>query len=119
MRRFYNDTVEPELKVSRTMFHEIFTNEFNINPILNSAKQKQPACDACKACVLWSNKIKSAKDQNIKQGFITEKRVDKVKANAFYDRMKADVPNSISFCLPKTPIQDAYYSVYIFIIHAW
>lgn len=49
---------------------------------------------------------------------MVEKRVHTKRARAFYQHLKEDVPDSVSLCfdlqqiqpLPKTPIQEAYYS---------
>lgn len=108
---FYNDSVSEDLKISRSMFYEIFLKEFNIG-------FKLPSSDVCSTCLLWKNKIKNEKGSNKKQMLMVEKRVHSLRANAFYGLMRLNVENSISFCfdlqkvqpLPKTPIQDAYYS---------
>lgn len=108
----YNDSVpENNLKVPRTMFYKIFTNEFNIG-------LSQPASDACSVCILWQNKIKLETDPTKKQFMRTELRIHKLRANASYEHLKRIVPNSMSFCfdlqqvqpLPRTPIQDAFYA---------
>lgn len=52
--------------------------------------------------------------QEKKTEFIIQKRVHKLRSNAFYDIMKQELPDSIKLCfdlqqvlpLPKTPIQD-------------
>lgn len=107
----YNDSVAENLKVSRTMFYNIFTTEFNIG-------FSQPASDACSVCILWQNKVKFEKDPIKKQFLRTELRVHKLRANAFYEHLKTAEPNSLSLCfdlqqvqpLPRTPIQDAFYA---------
>lgn len=106
----YNDSVPQKFKVSRTMFYAIF-NDFNIG-------FSSPASDVCTSCTLWNNKIKIEKDPLKKQVAIIEKRVHKLRAKCFYSLMKTEVPNSKTFCfdlqqqqpLPKTPIQEAFYS---------
>ncbi|CAG4961110.1 unnamed protein product [Colias eurytheme] len=93
------------------MFYKIFIGEFNIG-------FSSPATDACNVCVLWKNKIKQEKDNEKKQLYMTELRVHKLRANAFYAHLKKNEPNSISACfdlqqvqsLPRTPIQDAFYA---------
>ncbi|CAH0730544.1 unnamed protein product, partial [Brenthis ino] len=76
-----------------------------------------PVSDACTTCTLLNNKIKAEEDSQKKQHHMTEKRVDKLRANAFYQLLKQRDDNSYSFCfdlqqvipLPKTPIQDSFY----------
>lgn len=50
--KLYNRSVPINLRMSRTMFHNIFTTEYNIG-------FKSPATVACSACILWAHKIKS------------------------------------------------------------
>ncbi|CAG4939191.1 unnamed protein product [Colias eurytheme] len=109
--RYYNSSVPANLRVSRSMFYDIFYKDFNIG-------FSCPSSDACNVCTLWSNKIKNECDPAKKQILMVEKRVHKLRANAFYQYMKDEVEGSISFCfdlqqvqpLPRTPIQDAFYS---------
>lgn len=53
LREAYNDSVIPSLKVSKTMFRNIFSGEFNIG-------FKSPASDICGYCTLMNNKIKTS-----------------------------------------------------------
>ncbi|XP_045504864.1 uncharacterized protein LOC123701432 [Colias croceus] len=109
--RYYNSSVPANLRVSRSMFYDIFYKDFNIG-------FSCPSSDACNVCTLWSYKIKNECDPAKKQILMVEKRVHKLRANAFYQYMKDEVEGSISFCfdlqqvqpLPRTPIQDAFYS---------
>ncbi|XP_060801593.1 uncharacterized protein LOC132902028 [Amyelois transitella] len=109
--RIYNLSVPENLRVSRTMFHNIFYNEFNIG-------FKSPATDACSVCILWTNKIKNETNSQRKQTLMIEKRVHKLRSNVFYELLRKPVANSIRLCfdlqkvlpLPRTPIQDAFYS---------
>lgn len=109
--KFYNDSVAPELQVKKTLFYTVFHKEYNIG-------FSSPSSDACSVCLLWAYKIKMEKDPAKKQVLMTELRVHKLRSKAFYNHMKEDVPNAVSLCfdlqqvlpLPRTPIQDAFYS---------
>lgn len=97
-------------KVSFSTFHRIFSNEFNIG-------FKSPACDICSMCQRLKHSILREKDPVKKQLLITERRVHRLKADAFYSLMKETPPNTRTFCfdlqqvqpLPKTPVNDAFY----------
>lgn len=107
----YNSSVASNLQVKKTMFYKIFYEEFNVG-------FSAPSSDACNVCVLWGNRSKNERDSEKKQKLMVELRVHKIRAKAFYTHMKGNPPNSISLCfdlqqvqaLPKTPIQDAFYS---------
>lgn len=107
----YNSTVSDDLKVRPGMFYKIFHGEYNIG-------FATPSSDVCNTCVLLSNQIKAETNPEKKMEIMTQKRIHKLRANAFYEIMKRDISDSISLCfdlqqvlpLPKTPIQDAFYS---------
>lgn len=107
----YNDSVASDLKTSLGLFRKIFNTKFNIG-------FRAPATDQCSACTLLMNKIKICTDNRKKQELITEKRIHTLRKNAFYDLTKENRPDIFSICfdlqqvqpLPRTPIQDAFYS---------
>ena len=80
-----------------------------------------PASDVCSLCIRLKNELISYKDNDEKLVDIkTQLKLHNLRANAFYDIMK-NIPkkeNCISFAfdlqqvhpLPKTPIQEAFYS---------
>lgn len=111
LRQLYNDSVSPDFQVTKTMFQKVFSDDFNIG-------FKNPASDACSTCILLSNKIKMATNSADKNILITQKRVHNLRAKAFYKLCKNDDPDSENFCfdlqqvqpLPKTPIQESFYS---------
>ncbi|CAG5047638.1 unnamed protein product [Parnassius apollo] len=111
LRMFYNNSVPNDLKVKRTMFYEVFTFEFNIG-------FRSPASDACSSCILLSNSIKNEQVSTKKQELMTKLRIHKLRANFFYKLLKKRVDDSITICfdlqqvfpLPRTPIQEAFYS---------
>ncbi|CAH1963824.1 unnamed protein product [Acanthoscelides obtectus] len=73
----------------------------------------------CNHCTLLDHKIKTVPaGSKERSDFIIEKKIHKKRANAFYQLMKQNVDDSVSYCfdlqqiqpLPKTPVQEAYYS---------
>lgn len=98
-----------DYQVSRTMFKNIFYNDFNIG-------FKSPATDACGTCINLKNAIKK-QNGDAKMKSITDLRIHNLRAKEFYKLAKETPPNSISFAfdlqqvhpLPKSPIQDAFY----------
>lgn len=109
--KLYNDSVPVNLKINPSMFYTIFHGEFNIG-------FRKPSSDACNICTLLTNKINNESNSKIKTEYMVQKRIHKIRSNAFYDLLKKDVPGSITLCfdlqqvlpLPKTPIQDSFYS---------
>ncbi|CAF4944300.1 unnamed protein product [Pieris macdunnoughi] len=107
----YNENTTDESKVKLSMFRRIFVNNYNIG-------FKSPATDVCSYCTILQHKIKSfpigSKERNY---FSMEKRIHRKRANAFYQLMRQDIDDSVSYCfdlqqiqpLPKTPVQEAYY----------
>lgn len=93
------------------MFYKMFHGEFNIG-------FSTPASDVCSTCTLLMNKIKSEKDPTKKVELMTQKRIHKLRANAFYEIMKTSVPDSVTLCfdlqqvlpLPCTPIGECFYA---------
>nr|CAH7714926.1 unnamed protein product [Callosobruchus chinensis] len=101
--QMYN-TRNNDYKVSLTMFKNVFYNNFNIG-------FKSPACDVCGTCLNLKHAIsKETGAQRIKS--LTDLRVHKIRANAYYKLAKETPPKSITFCfdlqqvhpLPKTSI---------------
>lgn len=109
--KMYNTKANENLKVQYKFFYEIFTTQYNIG-------FSSPATDACTSCTSLKLRLKRAINEKEKNAVITELRIHKLRAKAFYELSKAAVENSFSFCfdlqkvlpLPKTPIQEAYYS---------
>lgn len=109
----YNATVEDALKVSHSMFYEIFTKEFNVG-------FNNPRVDVCTTCEYINSKIKAETDEEASKKHKVELKIHKTRAKAYYDiiRKKKDQPDThvVAFdlqavqVLPKAPIQEAYYS---------
>lgn len=110
-----SEYLNPNVKLS--YFRQIFNNCYNIG-------FGAPQTDACSKCLELSNKIKSETDFNKKNVLMTEKRVHRLRAKAFFEKLQEEVESLkiISFdCqknlpLPKVPDQMAYYSrqLYLF-----
>lgn len=93
------------------MFRKIFCCEFNIG-------FRSPSSDFCGYCTSLDNKIKAASPSQ-KQRLFTEKRIHKKRATCFYDTLRKPAEfNESKVCfdmqqvqpLPRTPIQQAFYS---------
>lgn len=108
---YNSSTNNPNLQVKLSMFRRIFCTEFNIG-------FRSPASDVCSYCTMLDNKLKTALASE-KQPIITEKRIHKLRAKSFYEAMRKPAQeNEIKICfdmqqvqpLPRTPIQQAFYS---------
>lgn len=75
--KMYNESVDDRLKVKKTFFREIFLRCFNIG-------FGTPATDACSKCMELSEKIKIEKSQENKMKLMIEKRLHKLRSNAFF-----------------------------------
>lgn len=110
LREMYNSSVPQDLRVTKTMFQKVFSEDFNIG-------FKSPASDACSTCILLNNKIKIATGEE-KRILMVQKRVHMLRAKAFYKLCRNNDPESENFCfdlqqvqpLPRTPIQESFYS---------
>lgn len=110
--RMYNsDTAQEDLKVKEPYFRYIFNRFYNL-------RFGSPRVDVCSVCLQLAEQLKSCRDEELKATLITEKRVHKLKSEAFYNHIKDDRQDLLilSFdCqknqpLPKLPDQSTYYS---------
>lgn len=110
LHRMYNDIQTDEsTKVSKMMFRRMF-NMFNLG-------FRSPASDICSLCQKLTHLIRTSEGKK-KIDLMTQKRVHKLRAAAFYKLMKEKVDNCVTLCfdlqqiqpLPKSAIQEAYYS---------
>lgn len=109
-KMYNNSQTDDANKVSKSMFRRVFMT-FNIG-------FKSPASDICSYCLRYKNLIKSTADPQKKVFYMTQKRVHSLRAAQFYKLMKKEEANSMTLCfdlqqiqpLPKSPIQEAYYS---------
>lgn len=107
----YQKEVTLILQVKESYFRQIFNTHFNIG-------FGSPRTDVCSKCLELGEKLKEEKDPNNKNKIITELRVHKLRAKAFFAKLseKKDGLLTISFdcqknlTLPKIPDQSVYYS---------
>lgn len=112
LHKMYNSScgASQQLKSTYSMFYKIFVTEFNIG-------FQGPAADVCSYCTRLKHKIKNEKNDKEKVKAITEKRIHQLRSNAFYELLKMEHDNAITFCfdmqqvqpLPKTPVGEAFY----------
>lgn len=109
--RMYNNQAPVELKVRKTFFRTLFCVEYNIG-------FGSPVTDACSTCLSYKEQLKTLQDPGAKSKTMISLRVHKLRANAFYTKLKenADGLQTFSFdcqknlVVPKVPDQIAYYS---------
>lgn len=100
-----------EQLVKKSYFRKMFNTQYNLG-------FGSPRTDVCSTCLQLTEKIKSCRDENLKASLMTEKRVHKMRAQAYFAllREKEDGVEVFSFdcqknqVLPKVPDQQAYYS---------
>lgn len=111
LRKMFNHQNEAANWVSYNMFRNIFVNEFNIG-------FSSPASDVCGKCARIKEQYKTETNIEKKRQLITEYRVHRKRASAFYELAKETPEGSLSFCfdlqqvqpLPRTPVGDAFYA---------
>lgn len=109
MWRMYN-TEHNECAVKESFFRRLFNTKFNLG--FNA-----PQTDVCSRCLELKGRISNTRDMHEKQTLITESRIHKLKAKAFFDLLKEDRPGmqilsydcQKNLVLPKIPDQQAYY----------
>lgn len=108
----YNNQVPDEsLKVKRTFFRNIFCKQYNIG-------FGTPATDVCSRCSELTERIKRENDVDAKKNLLIQKQVHKLKAKAFFNKLREESPDMITFSYdcqknlvnPKIQDQIAYYS---------
>lgn len=119
MWKMYNTSLtedQSNLKVTHWYFRHIFNTKYNLG-------FGSPRVDVCSTCLQLDERLKHARSAEEKQELMTEKRVHKLRAKAFYEALKCKDPNilTLSFdCqknlpLPKLPDQATYYSRQIYL----
>lgn len=99
------------IMVKKSYFCRIFNTCYNIG-------FGSPRTDVCSTCLQLSERIKKEKDEKVKQNLLTERRIHKLRAKAFFSMLEEEREGlkTISFdCqknqpMPKIPDQSAYYS---------
>ena len=112
----YNNIVDGTLRVKYEYFRRIFKTKFRIG-------FGSPKTDACSTCERLENEIKTEKDAIKKQKLLTDKRIHKKRANAFYEALDGyrrglktfSFDHQKNLVLPKVPDQQAYYSRQMYI----
>jgi len=78
----YSDAEAQDLlKIKESYFRHIFCTEFNIG-------FRTPIIDACSTLISLQEKIKHSDSNNKIQELKTELKLHKLKANAFYSKLK-------------------------------
>ncbi|XP_068084852.1 uncharacterized protein [Anabrus simplex] len=119
MWKMYNRSLtegQSGLKVTQWYFRSIFNKTYNLG-------FGSPRVDVCSTCLQLDERLKHAGPGEEKQQIITEKRVHKLRAKAFYTSLKCTDPKIVTFSydcqknlpLPKVPDQAAYYSRQIYL----
>lgn len=109
--RMYNSSVVVDLRVKQSYFRDHFNRNFNVG-------FGSPATDACSTCIMFREQLKRAAVATEKTQIMTELRIHKLKAKAFYDMVRKPDDRVIMYSydcqknlvLPKVPDQAAYYS---------
>ncbi|XP_072399691.1 uncharacterized protein [Diabrotica undecimpunctata] len=107
---------QSDLKVTHWYFRSIFNTKYNHG-------FGSPRVDVCSTCLQLDERLKHAKQGNEKQELMTEKRVHKLRAKAFFELLKCTDPKILIFSfdcqknlpLPKLPDQATYYSRQIYL----
>ncbi|CAH0404462.1 unnamed protein product [Chilo suppressalis] len=107
----YCDEVVPGFDVSFSFFRKVFVTNFNIG--FGSPRQ-----DVCSTCLQLSERIKVEKDAAEKVRIMTELRIHKLRAKAFFKLLQKEENHEIllsfdcqkNLPLPKIPDQSVYYS---------
>lgn len=73
------ERVKPEVKLS--YFRYIFNNFYNLG-------FGSPRTDVCSTCLELEEKIKTELDTSMKSLLITQKRVHKLRAKVFFDKLR-------------------------------
>lgn len=114
-KMYNNELTDDDLKVKESYFRYVFRHNFNIG-------FGKPSTDECSTCISLRERIKHSTDPASKQTFMTELRVHKLKAKAFYKFLQESREDllTISFdcqknqVLPRVQDQSAYYSRQIY-----
>lgn len=109
--KMYNTSTDPDLQVRRSFFRNIFNRNYNVG-------FGTPVTDACSRCIELTEQIKHTTNVADKSRLLIDKRVHKLRANAFYALLKENKEDVLTLSydcqknlpIPKTPDQITYYS---------
>ncbi|XP_041989213.1 uncharacterized protein LOC121740540 [Aricia agestis] len=115
--KMYNSEAVDDLKVKKSYFRRIFNTKYNLS-------FGTPRTDVCATCLRFSEEMKREKDDKVRVDLMTAQRVHKLKAKAFFEKVKEENTDFITFSfdceknlnLLKVPDQVAYYlrNVYLY-----
>lgn len=105
-----------EQPVKKSYFRHIFNTQYNLG-------FGTPRTDVCSTCLQLTEKIKRCSDEKIKVNLMTEKRVHKMRAQAYFSLLRQAENGVVIYSfdcqknqvLPKVPDQQAYYSRQLYI----
>lgn len=111
MWRAYNSDCVQQLNVNYSYFRMLFNTKFNIG-------FGSPLTDVCSTCLELGEKIKKEGNAGKKQVLITQKRIHKLRAKAFFSLLREEREGLLTLSydcqknmpLPKIPDQATYYS---------
>ncbi|CAH2102407.1 unnamed protein product [Euphydryas editha] len=112
----YNDQVQPDFGVTLGFFRLVFNTSFNIG--FGSPRQ-----DVCSTCLQFSETLKIEKASAKKVNIMTQARIHKLRAAAFFDNLKEERDDLLvlsfdcqkNLPLPKIPDQATYYARQLYI----
>ena len=108
--RFYSSDKE-NIPVKESYFRKVFNTNFNLG-------FGSPRTDVCSTCLSLDERLKAEQDNEKKNELMIEKRVHKLRAKAFYSKLKEKDDRLLIFSfdcqknlpLPKLPDQSTYHS---------
>lgn len=111
MWKMYNKDAEQNLKVKQSFFRNIFNRNYNLG-------FGSPRVDVCSKCLELGERVKTVQEEHEKNDLITQKRLHKLKAKAFFQMLQEERDGLLTMSfdcqknmsLPKVPDQRAYFS---------
>lgn len=106
----YSQASEPTMQCKESFFRCVFNNSFNIG-------FGAPQVDVCSQCLEYKEKIKREKNQDEKARILTEQKIHKLRAKAFFAALREEREDLLTvsydcqknLVLPKIPDQITYY----------
>lgn len=111
LAKMYNEYIQETLKVKESYFRSYFNRNYNIG-------FGTPKTDVCSTCLRVKEELKIERNEKKRNDIMTQHRVHKLKAKAFFQLLKGIKKNREVFSidcqknlsLPKLPDQAAYFS---------
>lgn len=115
--KLYDSQATEDLKVKKCYFRNIFNTKYNLG-------FGTPRTDVCATCLRFSSELKHVKNDEAKNNLLTKQRLHKLRAKAFFKKVKEEKPGLKIFSfdceknlnLLKVPDQVAYYlrNIYLY-----